>query len=355
MSFRFHYFNNTIRYQRPFSARKLISTMNLRYADNNNTNYNNLNIDTVRSLQLSHDINSNMKIKKFILSKNLEKELNSKNLNEILQQMLTYNNYLPDDMKIENEKMNDNDIECSNIISCFQLLIKFLFEKKYENEKYNNILKQKINTLKEESSVSKLNEKSDKNDQKIYQLERKKSKLKTFLKNNGIKLPSENNKKLYICNICPKDNNKFENYREFHKHYVKNHINPYLFYDKNNNININNEFNYEFDKKYFDNKIDDFIEEMKATLKAKTQNIMNNKNFKEEDAEVNNNMIKTQKILEKNEINMKKYDLIKERLAKLENNRIEFEKRFKNKVDNFLKEFKNQSQIPNPQSPVPNI
>ena len=62
---------------------------------------------------------------------------------------------------------------------------------------------------------------------------------------------------------------------------------------------------------------------MKATLKAKTQNIMNNKNFKEEDAEVNNNMIKTQKILEKNEINMKKYDLIKERLAKLENKSLE--------------------------------
>ena len=109
MSFRFHYFNNKLTYKRPFSARKLISTMNLRYANNNN--YNNLNINTVRSLQLSHDINSNMKIKKFILSKNLEKELNSKNLNEILQQMLIYNNYLPDDIKIEDEKMIDNDIE----------------------------------------------------------------------------------------------------------------------------------------------------------------------------------------------------------------------------------------------------
>jgi len=340
MSFRFHYFNNKLTYKRPFSARKLISTMNLRYANNNN--YNNLNINTVRSLQLSHDINSNMKIKKFILSKNLEKELNSKNLNEILQQMLIYNNYLPDDIKIENEKMIDNDIECSNIISCFQLLIKFLFEKKTENEKYNNVLEQKINSLKEESSISKLNEKIDKNEQKINQLERKKYKLKTFLKNNGLKFPSENNKKLYICNICPEEINKFDNYRSFHQHYVKTHINPFLFSNKDNKSNINNELNYEFDKKYFDNKIDDFLEEMKITLKAKSQQMIKKKHYKEEDIEVNNNMLKSQKIAEKNDISKKKYDLIKERMEKLENNRREFEKKFKINVDNFLKEFKNE-------------
>ena len=340
MSFRFHYFNNKLTYKRPFSARKLISTMNLRYANNNN--YNNLNINTVRSLQLSHDINSNMKIKKFILSKNLEKELNSNNLNEILQQMLIYNNYLPDDIKIEDEKMIDNDIECSNIISCFQLLIKFLFEKKTENEKYNNILEQKINSLKDESYISKLNEKIDKNEQKINQLERKKYKIKAFLKNNGIKFPSENNKKLYICNLCPEDVNKFDNYRSFHQHYVKTHINPFLFYDKDNNRNINNELNYEFDKKYFDNKIDDFLEEMKITLKSKSQQIIKKKHYKEEDIDTNNNMLKSQNISEKNDISRKKYDLIKERMEKLENNRREFEKKFKINVDNFLKEFKNE-------------
>ena len=340
MSFRFHYFNNKLTYKRPFSARKLISTMNLRYANNNNDN--NLNINTVRSLQLSHDINSNMKIKKFILSKNLEKELNSKNLNEILQQMLIYNNYLPDDIKIEDEKMIDNDIECSNIISCFQLLIKFLFEKKTENEKYNNILEQKINSLKDESNISKLNEKIDKNEQKINQLERKKYKIKTFLKNNGIKFPSENNKKLYICNLCPEDVNKFDNYRSFHQHYVKTHINPFLFYDKDNNRNINNELKYEFDKKYFDNKIDDFLEEMKITLKSKSQQIIKKKHYKEEDIDTNNNMLKSQNISEKNDISRKKYDLIKERMEKLENNRREFEKKFKINVDNFLKEFKNE-------------
>ena len=100
--------------------------------------------------------------------------------------------------------------------------------------------------------------------------------------------------------------------------------------------------NYEFDKKYFDNKIDDFLEEMKITLKSKSQQIIKKKHYKEEDIDTNNNMLKSQNISEKNDISRKKYDLIKERMEKLENNRREFEKKFKINVDNFLKEFKNE-------------
>ena len=155
MSFRFHYFSHRKGYQRPFSARNFLSSMNKKYKDNNN--YQELNINTIRSMQLSHDINKNKKIKEIILSKNLENEINSNNLKEILPLMLTYNNFLPDDTKIENEKINENDIECSNIISCFQLLIKFLYEKYDENEKFNEVLENKISSLKQEKNSEEYN------------------------------------------------------------------------------------------------------------------------------------------------------------------------------------------------------
>ena len=81
---------------------------------------------------------------------------------------------------------------------------------------------------------------------------------------------------------------------------------------------------------------------MKITLKSKSQQIIKKKHYKEEDIDTNNNMLKSQNISEKNDISRKKYDLIKERMEKLENNRREFEKKFKINVDNFLKEFKNE-------------
>ena len=81
---------------------------------------------------------------------------------------------------------------------------------------------------------------------------------------------------------------------------------------------------------------------MKITLKSKSQQMIKKKHYKEEDIDTNNNMLKSQNISEKNDISRKKYDLIKERMEKLENNRREFEKKFKINVDNFLKEFKNE-------------
>ena len=342
MSFKFHYFNDKIKYQRPFSARKLISNMKSQYNANYFNNNNELNINTVRSLQLSHDINSNAKIKRKILSKNLENELNSKNLNEILLLMLTYNNYLPDDLKIENEKRNDNDIECSNIISCFQLLIKFLYEKKSENENYNNILEKRISALKQESNLDKYNDIIQKNNQKLNQLQEKKKQLRTFLNNNGKKLPSETTKKLYICNICPEEKNKFDSYRAFHQHYVRHHVNPYLFYNSNNNTNMDMGFMTELDKKYFETKMDNMLEQFKTTLKSKIYKKGIEKNFGTGDYGLESGMLKSGRQTKRNEINRKNYDLIKERIERLENNQKKFEILFKNNVDNFLKELKNE-------------
>lgn len=332
-----------MKYQRPFSARKLISTMRSNYNDNYLNNYNDLNINTVRSLQLSHDIKSNAGIKKMILSKNLEKEINPNNLKEILPLMLTYNNYLPDNLKIENEKKNDNDIECSNIISCFQLLIKYLYEKKEENENFNKIMEQKISSLKQESDLSNYNEIIQKNSQKLDQLQQKKIKLRAFLKNNGKILPSEETKKLYICNVCPEERNKFNTYRAFHRHYVNHHINPYLFYNSDNNMNINMGLMNDLDKNYFETKIDNMSEQIKTTLKSKIQKKGNEINLRPEHFGLEKSgTLKSARQYKGNEINRKKFDLIKERIERLQNNQKQFEKMFKVNVDNFLNEFKNE-------------
>ena len=341
MSFRFRYFSNSARYQRPFSARKLLSTMRLQSNENSNT-YRNLNINTVRSMQLSQDINDNQKIKNAILSKNLENEINPVNLNEILTLMLTYNNYLPDDIKIENEKMNDNDIECSNIISCFQLLIKFLFEKKAENENYNNYLDNNISSLKQETNLSQYNEIIQKNSDKINQLEQKKLKLKSILLNNGKKLPPEMTKKLYICDICPNDNNKFESYRAFHRHYVQNHINPYSFYNSGNNINKNIEYKNDFENKYIENKMNNIFQNaMDKMRKSQSQKKSIFENEKNKGIE-KSNILKNAKLAKNNEIKKIKYNKIMERIERMENNRKEFEKMFKINVDNFLNDLKNE-------------
>ena len=337
-SFKFRYFGNQKRYQRPFSARRLLSTMKSKYITNKN-NFNDLDINTIRSMQLSHDFNNNNKIKKIILSKDLEKELDENSLKEILPLMLTYNNYLPNDFNIENDKINNNDnyndIKCSNIISCFQLLLKFLFEKMKENENYNDMLRNQISSLNQDANLIKCNELIQKNSEKINKLQQKKIKLKSILINNGKKIPSELDKNIYICDICPNDNNKFLSYRAFHKHYVQNHINPYSF--NNNGINLNNEFgfNNNLDKDYLDIKMN--------VLFQKVMNTMQNKNIiLEKEKNRGGSMLKSDRNFRGSEIKNKKMDKIMERIEKIENNQKEFEKLFKAKVDNFLKELKSE-------------
>jgi len=342
MSFRFHYFSHRKGYQRPFSARNFLSSMNKKYKDNNN--YQELNINTIRSMQLSHDINKNKKIKEIILSKNLENEINSNNLKEILPLMLTYNNFLPDDTKIENEKINENDIECSNIISCFQLLIKFLYEKYDENEKFNEVLENKISALKQEKNSEEYNKLIQKNSEKINELQRKKILLKAFLQNNGKKLPIEYTKKLYICDICPDGLNQFNSYRAFHKHYVKNHINPYSFYNYGNNIDYNNEFNTQIDSKYFDTKMDDVLQKVMTEMK-KTNKIINeneNNKYKTRDLDSGSEKLKSNGKQKKNNLQKMKFSNIRERIEKIQNSQKEFENQFNMNVDNFLKELKNE-------------
>ena len=328
-SFRFRTFSQNRRYQRPFSARKLLSTMKSQSIKNTN-NFNDLNINTIRSLQLSHDFNDNKKIKQIILSKNLEKEINDEYLKEILPLMLTYNNYLPNDLNIENEKINDNDIKCSNIISCFQLFIKFLFEKKEENENYINAMQNQISSLNSDSELIKYNELIKKNSEKINKLQQKKLKLKSILINNGKKIPSEFDKKIYICDICPNDNNKYTSYRAFHRHYVQNHINPYSFYNSDKNFDINN-----INNNYLDMKMNGLLQRVMTTMKNKNIIYEKEKNNGQE-----KNMMKSMKNFRGNKSENKKMDKIIERIEKIEKNQKEFEKLFKAKVDNFLNELK---------------
>ena len=343
MSFRFHYFSYENKYKKPFSARNLIANMNSRY---NETNYNHnkedININTIRSMQLSHDISSNKKIKSIILTKNIKKELNFNTLKEILPLMLEYNNYLPDDTKILDEKMNNNDIECSNIISCFQLLIKYLFEKKEENEKFNQILENKISSLKDDFNSNKLSELIQKNNIAINKLQQRKMKLITFLKNNGKNVPSEKNKKIYICNLCPLETNKFNSYKAFHKHYVKYHINPYSFYNSNNNKNITMYNSLGLDSDYLELKINNVLQKVKtAMMKSKSQiKGGKGKNINKDNLASDTRMLASERLYKGSQINKKKYDEIKKRIERLENNQKNFENMFKMKVDDFLEEFK---------------
>ena len=102
-------------------------------------------------MEISHDISSNKKIRS--LTNNLE--LNSNILKEILPLMY----YLSDDTKIEDEKMNNNDIECSN-------------------------------------NLNKLSELIQNNNKTINKLQQRKIQKIIFLKNNG---ESNSSEKIVIC------------------------------------------------------------------------------------------------------------------------------------------------------------
>ena len=328
MSFRFHYFS-----KKPFSARNLLSTMKAQ-----SDNFESINLNTIRSMKLTNNIESNKKIKQLILSKNLEKDFsqntenNKKILKEILPMMLSFNNHLPDDIKIENDKKNDTDIECSNIISCFQLLIKYLYEKEIENKKFNEELEKRITEIKKEPELNKYDNTIKRNNSKINQLQQQKIKMEFFLKKYGINPPSSS-PHIYFCDQCPITKNKFFSYKSFHKHYVQNHINPYTFYNYNNDsINFNaynnNNFDKEIEDEYFDTKINDML-----------KRVLNNiKRPKSQDIKLKS--IKTKN--KKDEIERKKYEELKERIKRFENSQKEFEITFQNKLDNFLIEFKNE-------------
>ena len=54
--------------------------------------------------------------------------------------MLIFNSYLPDENKIDTFQRSINNLEFANIISCFQLLMKYLFELKESNKIENDNL-----------------------------------------------------------------------------------------------------------------------------------------------------------------------------------------------------------------------
>lgn len=355
MSFRFHNFK-----QKPFSATNFLSKIK----EKNLKEFKELNINTIRSIQLTNNLEHNKHIKKELLQTNLEEELlksqnndkdnNLKNnlniIKEYLPLMLAFNSYMPDETKILSDKRSLNDIEFSNIISCFQLLLKFIFESKENYEIINNLKEKKLSLLKEDLNLLNNNDIILQNNDIINKLENKKIKLQIFLKKNGI-IPEIKKNKLYICNVCPYPYKKFYSYRDFHKHYVKNHINPYL--SLNNVYSI---LNKGFDKLYFDNKINELTDEVTHIFReTKSDNNINNYNFFHKDSNIygsrrnkryetvgpNNNNIS----MELKNINKKSFSndkKIRERLKNLEKNQKDFENNFKNQINLFLEEFKNE-------------
>ena len=88
--------------------------------------------------------------------------------------------------------------------------------------------------------------------------------------------------------------------------------------------------------------MDNMLEQFKTTLKSKSYKKGIEKNFGTGDYGLESGMLKSGRQTKRNEINRKNYDLIKERIERLENNQKKFEILFKNNVDNFLKELKNE-------------
>ena len=138
--------------------------------------------------------------------------------------------------------------------------------------------------------------------------------------------------------------NQFNSYRAFHKHYVKNHINPYSFYNYGNNIDYNNELNTQLDSKYFDTKMDDVLQKVMTEMK-KTNKIINeneNNKYKTRDLDSGSEKLKSTGKQKKNNLQKMKFSNIRERIEKIQNSQKEFENQFNMNVDNFLKELKNE-------------
>ena len=358
MSFRFHSFNKN---KNKFSATNFLSNIREK-----NITYKNkeLNLNTIRSIQSTNNIGFNKRIKKKILELNLEEDLSKKDDNNIqnliqniLPSMLTFNCYLPDENKINNNERTINDIECSNIISCFQLLIKYLFQEEEKEKFENKLLEGELSKLKDLENLLNNKEIIPKNDEKIKKLMNKKIKLQLLLKKKGNNVGLKTTPKLYICDVCHFPFKKFYSYQELHKHYVKYHINPYLSLKSEYRI-----INKGFDKFYFDNKMENLEEEVtnifknvRSHDKAKKENeskekktflsidnkiygIRRNRRYETVGPNMNKNSLSL-KISKENE---KMNEYVQKRIENFKLNQEKFEKEFKNQIESFMKEFKDE-------------
>lgn len=354
MSFRFHTFNKN---KNKFSATNFLSNIREKNIEYKNKE---LNLNTIRSIQSTNNITYNKKIKQKILELNLEEDFSHKNNNiqnlikNIVQSLLTFNCYLPDENKINNNKRAINDVECSNIISCFQLLIKYLFEEEEKVKIENKLLEENLSKLKELNNLLNNNEIISRNNETIKKLVNKKIKLQLLLKKNGKEIGPKASPKFYICDVCPFPYKKFYSYEELHKHYVKYHINPYL--------SLNTKYKYinqGFDKFYFDNKMKDLEEEITNIFRnaRSHEKERKEKNFKEIKNFINienksygirrnrrydtvgpNNNISLKNSKENGKMN----EFIKKRIKDFKLSQEKFEKDFQIQIECFMKEFKDE-------------
>lgn len=345
MNFKFYKFNN-----KKFSASEFLSKVN---KNNNNIYDQEINLNTIRTIQLNDNAEKNEQIRKELIKKNLIKEIslnkdNSDLLKKNLSLMLSFNIYLKN-KKTRDKKYDSYNKEFPNLISCFQILMKYFFEIKEKKENQNILDEKKLNELKDEKNA--LVKTELKNNDKIGELENKIMNLQSFLIRNHVNL-EEKKYKLYICDVCPFPYKKFFSYREFHKHYVSNHVNPYLCFSQEFSI-----INQGFDKNYFDNKISEFGEDIYDILR-KTQNKNNKKDDSKEKSNIFSGSRRNQRYetvgpsssvylkysnhnLFNRDTNDKKKE-IRERITNLKNNQKIFENNFKNQIDYFLEEFRNE-------------
>lgn len=379
MKFKFHKFDG----YHGFSARSFLDSIKEKHMKEN---YNNINTN---AFQLAKDEKLNEEIKAKIISEDLEQAIQLQNFDDIMYKflplMLSYNSYYEKQEKeinenkdnkndeennknpiLQNKEKNDNLIEYSNIISTFQQLLKNLYDIEKSSEKTNKYLNETLTKLKEpEKKIEKYKQKITEKKEVIEEIKKKETKLKIFLKKNGVVTKGRPN--VYFCDVCPYQ--KFSCYQDLHNHYVKKHIDPNL--DIGTDYTLIREV---FDSVYFDKKIDDISEEiMKSFIdsKQKKKKVID-KDFEEKKkaigalmntARTEKNMPKLRRVrtikesetnfqknmnnYEKNTINNKNNneevnDLINQRIQKIKNEEENYKKFFQNQMNSFMEELKNQ-------------
>lgn len=153
----------------------------------------------------------------------------------------------------------------ANLISIFQLLLKFLYDAKGNIQEENETIEQYTKNINGKDKQIEENKKIIENQRKlIRELNTKYKRYQTIINANSDFITK--NKRLYFCDVCKYA--KFNDYESLHNHYTKYHIDPNAVRNDSSYVN--------FDQVYFNQQ----IEELENECKELIVNINNNKKEK---------------------------------------------------------------------------
>jgi len=242
---------------------QILNTFNNEEKDNNNNNNNNDNNNN------KFETNSNLKK---IISIDFEKEIKSNNFPKIEKYLPLMLNFKYNDIASNN---NENNLNLMILIKNFQNILSYLYSIQNKISLNNNKIERYLNTLENK------NNNISKNNNIISNLKKQNKNLLNrsliYQRVLNSKESKDNNKNvlkkcLYYCDVCY--DKHYDNYEDFHKHYVKNHIDPNL--NDGNNFTI---LKRNFDQFYFNNKFNEMSFEINNLLNNIYQNDDDFNNF----------------------------------------------------------------------------